>query len=147
MIFFLRFSSKYVIFSVQFLLSQCHRNEDDTDAQNMFHWSNTDSTHCSSVLEYWWTIRNNLNASRNIPVVSRYPHVFSGWASFNYPVALVPHLLDGMHEVSIFVPASPWKRNHAGPRVLSQRRGVSSFVTFLSVLLNTWYLWHSGKQK
>ena len=63
------------IISVQFIFSRCHRSEDDTDAQKVFHWCNRDSTHCSSVLEYWRTIRNNLNASGNTPVVSPYPRI------------------------------------------------------------------------
>ena len=55
------------------------------------------------------------------------PSCSSGWAPFNHPVPCVPHLLEGTHEVGIVVPASPWKRNHAGPRVLSQRKGVLSW--------------------
>ena len=39
---------------------------------------------------------------------------------FNQPVALVPHLNIGGHEVAILMPAEPSKRNQPGPIVLSQ---------------------------
>ena len=52
--------------------------------------------------------------------------VFLGSLPFNHPVACDPRLWWEMHEVSISVHASPWKRNHAGPKKLSQRRGVLS---------------------
>ena len=49
------------------------------------------------------------------------PSCTVGWGPCSQPVASVPHLKVGVHEVGIFVPAFSWKRNHEGPRDLSQR--------------------------
>ena len=66
------------------------------------------------------------------------PSAFVGWVPFNHPLAWAPHLCLGTHDEDIFDPASPRKRNQAGPRSLSQRRGCTSLVSRLSPLVKAW---------
>ena len=61
-----------------------------------------------------------------------------GLGPFNQPVESVPHLLGETHDVGIFDPAFPWKRNHAGPSERSQRVYVALYVTFLPPLVKFW---------
>ena len=63
------------------------------------------------------------------------PSVTLGWAPFNQPGAMVLHFPEGGHVVVIILPASPWKRNHPGPRLSS----------FLSTSVRDVKLKHSKK--
>ena len=61
----------------------------------MFHWCNKDNTHCSSALEYWRTIRNNLNSSWNTPVAAPYPRIHRDERHLTIPQRVSRICVDG----------------------------------------------------